>query len=138
MGWSGGKSSVQLIHHTMHKVSLLSNLQIGIPSVRTEQLVVNAHAIILVLYGTLSCYAMSSGGGGQPGTPGQCHINIHTGSDVTCNMEKPCFSIPQVTKKLGGWSLGMGLLWYMYLYVGHFSSFIPAVNSCFSYLGECK
>ena len=100
MGWSGGKSSVQLIHHTMHKVSLLSNLQIGIPSVRTGQLVVNAHAIILVLYGTLSFYAMSSGGGGQPGTPSQGHINIHTGSDVTCNKEKPCFSL--VTKSWVG------------------------------------
>ena len=47
--WDGVEVNLQYsyIHHTMHKVSLLSNLQIGIPSVRTGQLVVNAHAIIL-------------------------------------------------------------------------------------------
>jgi len=77
MGWSGGKSSVQL--HTPHYAQSITPLKsansLTIPSVRTGQLhvVVNAHAITLVLYATLSCYAMS-GGGGQPGTPGQCLI----------------------------------------------------------------
>jgi len=40
-----------------------------------------------------------------------------------CNVEKPRFSIPQATKKLAGWDLGMGLLWY--LYVGQSTATFP-------------